>query len=95
MKRAAPDCHGLTGKGDGRRPACCECDHGLHIGPLQVRSTESGALPTDADLDKSIKSGMQAPPMPDGPISGDAQIGAVTTYIKAFSPRFRRNAPAD
>jgi len=89
------DCHGISGKGDGPAAGL------LRVRPrdftqarFKLRSTESGALPTDADLYASIKSGMHGSSMPDwGPFLTDPQVQAVTSYVKSFSPRFATETP--
>jgi len=84
------DCHGLAGKGDGPASSLLRVrPRDFTTARYRLRSTESGALPTDADLHQSIKSGMHGSSMPDwAPFLLDAQIQAVTSHIKTFSPRF-------
>ncbi len=84
------DCHGVAGRGDGPASGLLRVrPRDFTSGRFRLRSTESGALPTDDDLDKTIKSGMHGSSMPDwAPFLSDAQIRAVTSYIKSFSPRF-------
>ena len=89
------DCHGVTGKGDGPASSLLRVrPRDFTLARFKLRSTESGALPTDADLYKSIKSGMHGSSMPDwAPFLADAQVQAVTSYIKSFSPRFATETP--
>jgi len=84
------DCHGVTGKGDGPASGMLRVrPRDFTLARFKLRSTESGALPTDADLYQSIKSGMHGSSMPDwAPFLTDVQIQAVTSYVKSFSPRF-------
>lgn len=89
------DCHGAAGKGDGPASGLLRVrPRDFTLARFKLRTTESGALPTDADLYQSIKSGMHGSSMPDwGPFLSDAQIQTVTSYIKSFSPRFATETP--
>jgi cytochrome c oxidase cbb3-type subunit 2 len=84
------DCHGATGKGDGPASSLLRVrPRDLTSGRFKLRTTESGALPTDDDLHKTIRSGMHGSSMPDWePFLTDAQVRAVASQIKTFSPRF-------
>jgi mono/diheme cytochrome c family protein len=83
-------CHGETGAGDG--PAA----HSMLPRPrdftgavYQIRTTASGQLPTDPDLERSIDDGLFGTPMPGwkGRLS-DAERRDVRAYIKTFSSFF-------
>ena len=89
------DCHGAAGKGDGPASSLLRVrPRDFTSGRFKLRSTESGALPTDDDLHRSIKSGMHGSSMPEwAPFLSDVQIAAVTSYIKSFSPRFAAETP--
>lgn len=89
------ECHGSTGKGDG--PAALTLmprPRDFTSGRYKIRSTETGSLPTDADLVRSVKRGLPGSAMPgwDGILS-DSDIGTVAQYIKSLSPRFASEQP--
>ncbi|MGE3959503.1 MAG: c-type cytochrome [Vicinamibacterales bacterium] len=89
------ECHGREGKGDG--PAARTLvpqPRDFTIGRYKIRSTETGSLPTDADLVRSVKVGLPGSAMPgwDG-ILPEHEIVAVVQYIKSLSPRFAAELP--
>ena len=89
-------CHGKTGAGDG--PAARWQDprpRDFTRGSYKLRSTPSGALPTDADLLAVIEGGIPGTSMPawKGKLSL-ADRKALVVLIKGFSPRFSEPAPA-
>ncbi len=88
-------CHGAEGKGNGLAA------HFLHPPPrdftegkFKFRTTESGSIPTDADLQRTIEEGLHGTAMPDWKdfISGDS-LADVVTYVMSFSPRFKNEKP--
>jgi cytochrome c oxidase cbb3-type subunit 2 len=89
------ECHGTTGRGDG--PAA----HLLTPRPrdfttarYKIRSTESGNLPTDDDLLRSVRQGLYGTAMPGWQtILPDTDLRAVVDYVKNFSPRFKTETP--
>lgn len=96
-RRACRPCHGEHG--DGRSPAARYLDprpRDLTRGEFKFRSTPSGSLPTDADLERTILAGVPQSDMP--PFRGrlnDAELDAVVVYIKRFSPAFARGQPEE
>ncbi|MFQ5854854.1 MAG: c-type cytochrome [Anaerolineae bacterium] len=88
-------CHGLEGDGAG---AGAEVLHprprDFRRGLYKIRTTPSGAVPTDEDLLRVIRLGMHGTSMPgwDGVLTEEQQ-GDVVAYIKTFSRRFARGAP--
>jgi mono/diheme cytochrome c family protein len=83
-------CHGSDGKGDGPYAALLSPrPRDFTGGKYKFRSTESGSLPTDADLERTTRFGLHGTTMPDlqDYISGDS-LQAVVAYIKSFSGRF-------
>jgi mono/diheme cytochrome c family protein len=88
-------CHGDEGRGDGPgshllnpRP------RDLTAGRYKIRSTETGSLPTDDDLLRSVRRGLYGSSMPAwDPVLNDADIHAVVGYIKTLSPRFATEPP--
>jgi mono/diheme cytochrome c family protein len=87
-------CHGETGAGDGPKAA------GLSPPPTDLRrglykfaSVDAGALPTDTDLQRTIRKGLEGTAMAGTALSTDETI-AVAQYIKTFSPRWGQEAVA-
>lgn len=89
------ECHGTAGKGDG--PA----SHLLSPRPrdftlarYKIRSTETGSLPTDADMLRSVRQGLYGTAMPGWQqLLPDDDLRAVVAYLKTLSPRFASEAP--
>jgi mono/diheme cytochrome c family protein len=82
-------CHGKTGRGDG------ELAEGVTIRPrdfrkgvFKFRTTPMGKLPTDADLERTIRSGVSGSMMPAFGSLNDSDLKALIAYIKEFSPRW-------
>lgn len=96
-RRACRPCHGE--RGDGRSPAARYLDprpRDLTRGEFKFRSTPSGSLPTDDDLERTILAGVPQSDMP--PFRGrlnDAELEAVVVYIKHFSPAFAQRQPEE
>ncbi len=86
---ACAPCHGLGGSGNGplsenfrTRP------RDLTKGVYKNRSTASGQLPTDDDLDDSITAGIHSSTMPGYARMSPEDRGAVVQYLKTLSPKF-------
>ncbi len=82
-------CHGAQGDGEGpeasrffTRPP------DLRRGLFKFRSTPSGALPTDQDLERTIRKGLPGSGMVTQDHLSDLEIQAVIAYIKTLSPRW-------
>lgn len=89
------ECHGSGGRGDG--PAALTLmprPRDFTSGRYKIRSTETGSLPTDADLMRSVKRGLPGSAMPgwEG-ILPETDIVSVVQYIKSLSPRFAAEQP--
>ena len=89
------ECHGKDGKGDG--PAALTLfphPRDFTSGRYKIHSTETGSVPTDDDLLRSVRFGLYGSSMPgwDKVLSED-DLHAVVNYIKTMSPRFSREAP--
>ena len=77
-------CHGVEGGGDGpstdrlfRRP------RNLIQGTFKIRVTDSGELPLDEDLIKTVKNGLPGSAMPAwGEFLGEDEIVAVVNFVK-------------
>ena len=88
------ECHGAEGNGDG--PAAS------HMMPrprnfvqarYQIRSTPSGALPTDADIHRILENGMPGTAMPAWPKLAQRDREQIVAYIKTFSKFFETEGP--
>ncbi len=88
-------CHGKEGKGNG--PASTFLTprpRDFTSGTFKFRSTESGGIPTDEDIVRSIGNGLHGTSMPDwGAFVGKDSLLALASYVKTFSPRFSRETP--
>lgn len=88
-------CHGENGKGDGP---------GSHLllprprdftaGRYKIRSTETGSVPADDDLLRSVRRGLYGTSMLGwDQLLPDEDLRAVVDYIKTLSPRFATELP--
>ncbi|HEX4601607.1 MAG TPA: c-type cytochrome [Gemmatimonadales bacterium] len=83
-------CHGDTGAGDGPAARFMLPRPRNFTGAVyKIRSTASGQLPTDADLQRAVDDGLPGSAMPawKGRLS-DAERRAVVAYLKTFSAFF-------
>ncbi len=88
-------CHGEDGKGSGyAAPLVHPRPRDFTRGVFKFRTTESGSIPTDADLERTVTLGLHGTAMPDWGsfIKGDS-LKAVIAYIMSFSPRFTSEQP--
>jgi mono/diheme cytochrome c family protein len=89
------ECHGPEGKGDG--PAAhlmTPRPRDFTRGRYKIRSTESGSVPTDEDLLRTVRQGLYASSMPGWQkLLPDDDIRAVVEYVKSFSTRFGAEQP--
>ncbi len=90
-------CHGEAGLGDG--PAAfynsaysASRPRNLTVGNYKFRSTESGSLPLDQDLFRTITNGIPGT-MPSFSGLSPEQRWQVVAYIKAFYPGFQEEMP--
>jgi mono/diheme cytochrome c family protein len=82
-------CHGP--KGDGRGEAAWHFatpPRDFTKGEYKLRSTDTGQLPTDRDLIRSIVQGMPSTAMVPQDHLSEAEVRAVVAYIKTLSPKF-------
>lgn len=78
-------CHGEYGDGEG--PASVRLltkPRDFTSGVYKFRSTDSGSLPLEADLDRTITRGLSRVSMPAFPLMPERDKLAVIEYIKAF-----------
>jgi len=88
-------CHGTDGKSSGIAASFLNPrPRDLTSGQYKFRSTESGSIPTDEDIERTVREGLHATAMPDWKdfIKGDS-LSAVVAYAKSFSPRFQNEQP--
>jgi mono/diheme cytochrome c family protein len=88
-------CHGVNGRGDGpAAPVLMPRPRDFASAQFKLRTTDSGSLPTDDDLIRTIAFGLPGTSMPGWqPFLSAADIAAVANYIKSFSPRFAAERP--
>src|SRR5262249_23993938 len=88
-KRCA-ECHGATGKGDGPSAAyLAPRPRDFASGKYKIRTTETGSVPTDDDLIRSVRQGLYGTAMPaGGRILSDPGIREVVGHLKTLSPQF-------
>lgn len=89
-ERYCTSCHGE--KGDGRGEAgdwIFPKPRDFRQGMFKWRSTPSGALPTVADLEKTINDGLYGTHMPTWFAIGHHNHLDVISYIQTFSPRWQ------
>ena len=82
-------CHGETGRGDG--PASVRLitqPRDFTSGIYKFRSTDSGSLPLESDLYRTITRGLARVSMPAFPLMPDRDKVAVIEYIKGFYPKW-------
>src|SRR5262247_3876489 len=84
------ECHGADGKGDGPAAAYqTPRPRDFSTGKYKIRSTETGSVPTDEDLVRSVRQGLYGSAMPAWDrILSDTDIQDVVAYIKSLSPQF-------
>jgi cytochrome c oxidase cbb3-type subunit I/II len=93
--RRCAGCHG--DEGDGRGPAAVFLTTKPRVfkdGIFEFRSTPSGSLPTDADLCRTVSMGVRGTAMPSWHELSETDRLFVVQYIKTFSEKFKREAPA-
>jgi mono/diheme cytochrome c family protein len=88
--QACAPCHGI--RGDGNGPAAKGFDpapRNFRRGVYKFRTTVSGVLPIDEDLQRTVREGVPGTEMPRWKdVLSEADIEAVVQYIKTFSPWF-------
>jgi mono/diheme cytochrome c family protein len=88
-------CHGEQGDGKGHfSEATTPVPRDFRQGTFKWRSTPSGSLPTDADLERVLITGLYGTSMSSlATTLTHAQRLDVVAYIKTFSPRFATEKP--
>jgi cytochrome c oxidase cbb3-type subunit 2 len=87
-------CHGKNGNGEG--PGAAQLmvkPRDLRAGSFKFRSTPSGSLPRDEDLEATLVHGIRGTAMVPQRHLGDDERRAVIAYLKTFSGRFATDRP--
>ncbi len=88
-QKLCSQCHGEKGDGEGiSAPRLTPRPRDFTAGKFKVRTTPSGALPTDADLSGVIREGMPYTSMPGWSHLSDAEINELVAAVKSFSADF-------
>ncbi|MEO8215564.1 MAG: c-type cytochrome [Acidobacteriota bacterium] len=88
--RYCVSCHGVEGDGRGEGAGYIfPKPRDFRQGTFKWRSTPSGALPSVADLDKTIRDGLYGTNMPTWYVLGERNRMNVISYIMTFSPRWQ------
>ncbi|HEX9799469.1 MAG TPA: c-type cytochrome [Thermoanaerobaculia bacterium] len=88
-QKLCSQCHGANGDGKGIAAArVLPRPRDLTAGKFKVRTTPSGALPTDADVERVIRQGMPYTSMPGWSHLSDDQLQELVAAVKSFSPDF-------
>ncbi|HWP83791.1 MAG TPA: c-type cytochrome [Terriglobia bacterium] len=90
-------CHGMEGRGDGWRAAFLyPKPRNFTRGIFRFKTVESGQLPTDHDLFRTISVGLQNTAMPAwGYYLTETGRWALVAYLKTFSPYFQEEPPGE
>ena len=92
--RYCVSCHGELGNGAGEFAEWITTKpRDYRQGTFKWRSTPSGSLPLDSDLDKTIRDGIYGTFMPPWFPIGERSRRDVIAYIKTFSPRWKTEKP--
>jgi cytochrome c oxidase cbb3-type subunit 2 len=88
-------CHGEQGDGKGHfSEATTPVPRDFRQGTFKWRTTPSGSLPTDADLERVLMTGLYGTSMSSFSTTlSHAQRLDVIAYVKTFSPRFATEKP--
>ena len=93
-QRYCISCHGEAGDGQGESAEwITPKPRDYRQGTFKWRSTPSGALPTDADLEKTVRDGLFGTSMESWFAIGRRSRRDVIAYIKTFSPRWKSDKP--
>jgi len=84
-------CHGARGDGKGEMGIMLQPrPRSFREGMFKFRSTPMGALPTEADLTRTIRGGLSGTGMGMFTHLTDNEVRAVIEYVKSFSRRWRK-----
>lgn len=86
-------CHGEYGNGNGVAAArLITQPRDFTSGIYKFRSTDSGSLPLEVDLHRTITRGLSRVSMPAFPLMPEPEKLAVIEYVKAFYPSWQEEA---
>lgn len=92
--RFCTQCHGANGDGAGEvAPFANPKPRDFRQGLFKFRSTPFGSLPTDADLDRTVRDGLYGTAMPPFYALAPAERADVIAYVQTFSARWRNEKP--
>lgn len=87
-------CHGVAGNGQGDSAQYMATKpRDYRQGTFKWRTTPSGSLPLDSDLEHTLLNGLYGTYMPSWRSLDERSRGDVIAYIKTFSPRFATEQP--
>jgi cytochrome c oxidase cbb3-type subunit I/II len=87
-------CHGPKGDGNGLAATFLfPRPRDFTLGEFKFRTTQSGSLPTDGDLFRTITRGVRWTPMPTWHEVPEQDRLAVIQYLKTFSDRWKQERP--
>jgi len=92
--RKCAQCHGDDGKATG--PAADRVfprPRDFTSGVYKIRTTPSGAIPTDDDLFRSVTNGLPGTSMPGWSVLPERDRRQLVQYIKTFSEKFKESPP--
>jgi len=80
-------CHGAQGNGEGiAAPFLQPRPRDFTEGKYKIRTTPSGALPTDADVTRVIRNGIPYTAMPGFPELSGTEVQNLVYHLKSFAP---------
>ena len=83
-------CHGRRGRGDGDwAKDVADKPRNFRTGTFKFRTTPLGFLPTAADLQRTVRSGISGTMMPSFTQLSDHDLTAVLAYVRSFSNRWK------
>lgn len=95
-ERYCLSCHGAQGNGQGEAAEWLSIKpRDYRQGTYKWRTTPSGSLPLDSDLEHTLENGLYGTYMPTWRAIDERSRIDVIAYIKTFSPRFATEKPQD
>lgn len=94
-ERACETCHGAQGKGDGiAAPHLSPRPRDFTRGVFKFRTTPDGVVPTDSDLERTIKHGLNSTAMSPWVELSKQDMRNLIAYIQTFSEQFKKETVA-